>query len=106
MVSNSGRFLIHVPQVSGVRVRERFRTVGRAVVRIALILGADIDVSQKRNLLSVWVYYRNCGKEWSQVYFDWGKDWSEDDVFGSIRSEVYDLSDYQENIVVQSARIG
>jgi len=87
-------------------VRERFRTVGRAVVRIALILGADIDVSQKRNLLSVWVYYKNCGQEWSPVYFDWGKNWSEDDVFGSIRSEVYRLSNHQENIIVQSARIG
>lgn len=70
MVSNSGSFLICVPRVSGARVHERFRTIGRAVVRMADLLGANIEVSQKRNLLSVWVYYENHGKEWTPIYCD------------------------------------
>jgi len=105
IVSNSGKFLIHVPLISGVRARERFRTVGQAAVRIAELLGADIEVSQRRNLLSVWVYYKNGGKEWSPVYFDWGKDWGEKDVFKSIRSEVGRLFAHHESFVLQSARI-
>ena len=106
MVSNSGEFLVCVPRFSGVRARERFRTVGQAAVRMAELLGADIEVSQRRNLLSVWVYYKNGGKEWSPVYFDWGKDWGEKDVFKSIRSEVGRLSAHHESFVLQSARIG
>jgi len=106
MVSNSGEFLVCVPPFSGVRARERFRTVGQAAVRVAELLGADIEVSQRRNLLSVWVYYKNGGKEWSPVYFDWGKDWGEKDVFNSIRSEVGRLFAHRESFVLQSARIG
>jgi len=83
-------------------VRERFRIVGRAVVRIAEMFGADIEVSQKRNLLSVWVYYKNGEEEWSPIYFDWGKHWNEDEVFGAIRSEVH-RSTKQDNIILQSA---
>jgi len=83
-------------------MRERFRTIGRAVVRIAEMMDADIEVSQKMNLLSFWVYYKNGGEKWSSVYFDWGKDWCEDEVFGSIRSEVRHSSK-QEHIILQSA---
>lgn len=102
MVSRGSSFLICVPQASAIRVRERFRTIGRAVVRIAEIMDADIEVSQKMNLLSVWVYYKNGGEKWSPVYFDWGKHWSEDEVFASIRREVYHSSK-QEHIILQSA---
>lgn len=105
IASNSGRFLICVPRVLNMHVSERLGTVGRAVVRIAELLGADIEVSQRRNLLSVWVYYRECRNNWSSVYFDWGKDWSEREVFSSIRSEVYRLSPHHSSFVSQSARI-
>jgi len=103
MVSRDSSFLICVPQASAIRVRERFRTVGRAVVRIAEMMDADIGVSQKMNLLSVWVYYKNGEEEWNPVYFDWGKHWSEDEVFGAIRSEVRPSSAQRENIILQSA---
>lgn len=85
------------------QTRERFKTVGRAVVRIADLLGADIEVSQKKNLLSVWVYYKNGEQEWNPVYFDWGKDWDEDDVFNSIRNEVYSVASNHESVILQSA---
>ncbi|MGD8506368.1 MAG: hypothetical protein PVF15_06855 [Candidatus Bathyarchaeota archaeon] len=87
MAHNGSSFLICVPR--GSRQPERFRTVGRAVVRIAEMLGAEIEISQKRHLLSVWVYYKNDGKEWRPVYCDWGKDWRENDVFASIKGEIY-----------------
>jgi len=105
MVSSNGTFLVCVPRVSGVRRRERFKTVGGAVVRMAELLGADIEVSQKRDLLSVWVYYKNGEKEWNPVYFDWGKDWSENEVFSSIRSELFSLPSHHNSLVLQSPRI-
>jgi len=66
------------------------------------MLDAEIDVSQKRNLLSIWVYFKNGEEEWSPVYFDWGKHWSEEDVFGSIRSEVHHSCQHK-NTILQSA---
>jgi hypothetical protein len=48
---NGGKFRICIPLVSGVRIRERFRTVGRAVVRIAETVEAEIEVSQKSKSL-------------------------------------------------------
>lgn len=100
MVSCDSSFLICFPRVS--RQRERLRVVGRAVVRMAEMLGADIEVNQKTHLFSVWVYYKTDREEWSPVYFDWGKNWSESEVFASIRSEVY-RSTRQENVILQSA---
>jgi len=72
---------------------------------MAELLRADIEVSQRRNLLSVWVYYKNDGKEWSPIYYDWGKDWSENEVLSSIRSELYRLPYHHNSLVLSSARI-
>lgn len=105
LASNGGSFLICVPRVSGLRPRERFRTVGRAAVRIAEMLGADIEVSQRRNLLSVWVYYKNEEREWSPVYFDWGKSWGENEVFNAIRSELYRLRLPHNSLVLPSPQV-
>lgn len=100
--SDSGKFLICIPRFS--RRNERFGTVGRAVVRVAELLGADIEVSQRKNVLSAWVYYKNGGKEEIPVYFDWGKDWDEDDVFHSIRSKLHGLSHLPEHAILQVVR--
>ncbi len=105
VVFNGGRFRICIPLVSGIRIRERFRTVGRAVVRMAETVGADIEVSQKKHLLSVWVYYTRPGREWSTVYFDYGKNWREDEVFSSIKGEFDRLSSHQENLIIHSERV-
>lgn len=105
MVSNSGSLLVHVPQVSGLRTRERVRIVGRAVVRAAELLGADIEVFQKRHLLSVWVYYRNGERELSPIYIDWGKDWGEHEVFNSMRSELSRFALHHTNPVLQSPQV-
>lgn len=75
------------------------------MVRIAETVGAEIEVSQKKHLLSVWVYYTRSGKEWSTVYFDYGKNWREDEVFSSIRGEVFRLSPHQESIILQTERV-
>lgn len=83
---------------------KRHKTVGRAVVRIAEMLGADIELSQRRNVLSVWVYYKNGGKEEIPLYCDWGKNWNEDDVYYAIRNVVYALSFHPEPAVLQPVR--
>lgn len=57
MTSNSNKFLICVPKLHDrMKNRERSRIVGQAVESMARMLNADIEVSQEKNLLSVWVY--------------------------------------------------
>ena len=97
MFSNRPKFSIHVPSFS-MRDR-RFRPVGRAVVRLAELLDADIEISQRRNVTSIWVYYQNCGKKEIPMYCDWGKDWSEDDVCNLIRNKLYGLSFISEHAI-------
>jgi hypothetical protein len=100
--SNNGKLLIYAPRISG--RNDRLKTVGRAVVRVAEMLGTDIEISQRRNVLSVWVYYKTDGKEKTPVYFDWGKNWSEDAVFQAITSKLYGLSFSSEHAVLQVIR--
>ncbi len=102
MLSDRGRLMICIPRFS--KVDGRLRTVGRAVVRIAEGLGADIEVSQKKNVLSIWVYYKKDGEEEVPVYFDWDRDWNEDAVLHTIASKLYGLSPYPEKYIPQVAR--
>ena len=102
MISDNGKFVVYASAFP--RRNERLRTVGRAVVRIAEKLGADVEISQKGNVLSVFVYYKNGGKEKIPVYCDWGKKWSEDEVYRSIWSLVYALSFHPEYSVLQTMR--
>lgn len=54
MLPNHGKFLIYFSQFSG--LNKRFRTIVNAVVRLAEKLRTDIELSQKKSALSVWVY--------------------------------------------------
>ena len=102
MSSSKGKFLICIPRLSG--GKGRFRVVARAVVRIAEMLEKDVEVSNRRNVMSVWVYYKDKGRKESLLYSDWGKDWSEDEVFRTLRSMAYTLSYFaEENAILQAA---
>ncbi len=90
MNSSAGKFLICVPRHS--RSYGRLRTVTQAVLRVADALGKDIEVSNKKNVLSVWVYYKEGSEIESPVYSDWGKNWSEDEVLRELESRLYGLS--------------
>jgi len=87
MLSDNGKFLVYASPFSA--RNERLKTVGKAVVRIAERLGADVEITQRRDVLSIFVYYKNGGKEKIPVYCDWGKNWNEDDVYHAIKSVVY-----------------
>jgi len=102
MASDIGKFIVYASAFP--RQNDRLKTVGRAAVRIAERLGADIEISQRRDVLSVFVYYRNGGKERIPVYCDWGKNWNEEDVYHSIWSVVYALSFHPEYSVLQTIR--
>ena len=66
--------------------------MAHAVLRIADELGKDIEVSNKKNVLSVWVYYKERGERESPLYSDWEKNWNEDEVFRELKSVMYGLS--------------
>lgn len=103
-LSNSDKLLIHVPQFS--RQDPRLRTVVSAVTRVAEMLGADIEIRRRRDVLSVWVYYAKSGKERVPVYFDWGKNWSDNDVFHAIRGTIHGLSLHAEHTLCKPLEIG
>jgi hypothetical protein len=100
--SRNVKFLVYVPRFS--RREGRFRTVGHAVVRIAETLGASIEIAQRRDILSVWVYYKNNAKEEIPVYSDWGKNWGEDDVYQVIMNRISGVSFLPGHAVLQVVR--
>lgn len=102
MLSHNGKFMVYTSPFS--TQRERLKTVVSAVVRIAERLGANIEISQRDNILSIFVYYKNGGKEKIPVYCDWGKKWNEKDVYHAIRSVVYALSLHPEYSFLQTIR--
>jgi hypothetical protein len=102
IIFSSGKFLIYASRFS--RRRERLKTVGRAVVRVAERLGVDIEVYSRRNVLSIFVYYMNENNGEIPVYCDWGKTLNEEDVYHSIRSVVYALSFHPKYEVLQTIR--
>jgi hypothetical protein len=97
-----GRFLIYTSRFA--RRGGRLKTVGHAVVRVAERLGANIEVYQRKDVLSIFVYYKDGGKEEIPVYCDWEKNWNEEDVYHAIRSVIYALSFHPEYAVLQTIR--
>lgn len=101
MASRIGRFVVRIPPSP--RRMDRIRTVGRATVRIAEMLGADIEVQQRHNASVVWVYYDNGNKE-ELLYHDWSRDWSEEYIFNYIRRLLYGQSFLPEHAELQVVR--
>lgn len=97
-----GKFLVYASRLSA--QKGRLKTVGRAVVRVAESLGADIEVYQREDVLSIFVYYKNGVKEKIPVYCDWSKNWSEEEVYHAVKSVIYALSFHPEYTVLQTIR--
>jgi hypothetical protein len=70
-----------------------------AVSRLAKGLGLVVNVAQRKDVLSVWVYYTNNGQEDVLLYSDWGKDWNEKEVFQAISNMIHGLSFLPEHAV-------
>ncbi len=89
MLENNGKFMIYASdRPSG----ERLRIVGSAVAKIASSLNLETELSPKRKLLSIYVYYRSDAGDEVPVYCDWGKTWKEEDVYQAIKSMLFVLS--------------
>lgn len=102
IIFSNEKFLIYASRFS--RRRDRLKTVGRAVVRVAERLGVNIEVYPRKNILSIFVYYTNGNNEEIPVYCDWGKTLNEEDVYHAIRSVIYALSFHPRYEVLQTIR--
>jgi hypothetical protein len=89
MLGNNGKFMIYA---SNRPSPERLKIVGSAVTKIASYLQLTTELSPRRKLLSIYVYYKSNAGDEIPVYCDWGKDWKEEDVYHAITSMMFVLS--------------
>jgi hypothetical protein len=82
------KFLVYISRFQ--RQTERVRAVGRAVIRIADELKAEIEI-RRWNVLAPHVYCIE-GEEKRLIYTDWGKNWGEDEVYNSLRKAMLPFS--------------
>ncbi|MCK5631523.1 hypothetical protein KAH85_03095 [Candidatus Bathyarchaeota archaeon] len=71
---------------------DRLRIVDSAVSKVAGSLNFGFEHSNKKELLSIYVYYEGASGDEIPLYCDWGKHWEEDEVSRSIRSMMFVLS--------------
>jgi hypothetical protein len=88
-LESNGKFTIYA---SSTPKTERLRVIGSAVTKVANSLHLETELSKKRKLLSIYVYYRGSEGDEIPVYCDWGKSWSENDVYRAIRNMMFVLS--------------
>jgi len=89
MLENNGKLMIYA---SNRPHGERLRIVGSAVAKVADTLQLETELSPKRKLLSIYVYYKGDLDDEIPVYCDWGKSWKEEDVYRAIRNMMFVLS--------------
>ena len=84
------KLLVYVSRFQ--RQKERVRAVGRAAIRVADELNAEVEI-RCWNVLAPHIYcmdYKGGGKK--LIYTDWGKNWNEDEVYDYIRKVILHLS--------------
>jgi len=89
MLENNGKFMIYASNSPRL---ERLRIVGSAVAKVASFLKLETELSPRRKLLSIYVYYKSDAGDEIPVYCDWGKGWKEEDVYRAIRNMMFVLS--------------
>lgn len=101
MLENSGKFMIYA---SNKPSPKRLKIVGSAVAKVADSLKLKTEVSPKRKLLSIYVYYKGDAGDEVPVYCDWGKNWKEKDVYRAIRNMMFVLSFHPHHSSLRSIR--
>ena len=71
---------------------DRLRIVDSAVSKVAGSLNFGLEHSNRKDLLSIYVYYEGASGDEIPLYCDWGKQLAEDEVSHSIRSMMFVLS--------------
>jgi hypothetical protein len=89
MLENNGKLMIYASNSPHL---ERLKIVGSAVAKVADSLQLETELSPKRKLLSIYVYYKGHSGDEIPVYCDWGKSWKEKDVYRAIRNMMFVLS--------------
>jgi len=83
---------------------KRVRIVGSAVTKVADSLNLKTELSPRRKLLSIYVYYKSEAGDEIPVYCDWGKSWKEEDVYRAIRNMMFVLSFHPRHSSLQTIR--
>ena len=102
MFSSNGKFIIYTPKLTGTK---RLQIIGSAVTKIAETLKLKIIVTKKNKLLSTYVYYiGHHNNEEIPVYCDWGKNWSENEIYNTIKSVMFTLSFHPKYKILENIR--
>jgi len=90
-MTTNGRIIIYVPgsPKGGFHGTEKIR---KAACRIAERLKLEVEVIQRFDLSSVWVYFESCEGELIPIYFDYGLHRQEEEVYAKIRNMMFVLS--------------
>ena len=88
-MENNGKLMIYASDTSR---HERLRIVGSAVAKVASSLKLETELSPRKKLLSIYVYYKGDAGDEIPVYCDWGKSWKAEDVHRAIRNMMFVLS--------------
>ncbi|UCB61004.1 MAG: hypothetical protein JSW72_02825 [Candidatus Bathyarchaeota archaeon] len=89
MLESNGKLTVYASNRPHMK---RLKIVGSAVAKVADSLQLDTELSPKRKLLSIYVYYKSDSGDEIPVYCDWGKSWKEDDIYQAIRNMMFVLS--------------
>jgi hypothetical protein len=101
MLESNGKFTIYA---SSTPRAERLKVIGSAVARVADSLNLETELSRKRKLLSIYVYYRGSEGDEIPIYCDWGKSWDEKDVYKAIKNMMFVLSFHPHHPALRTLR--
>jgi hypothetical protein len=90
MLSN-GKLLIYAPNETRMVFHE-IEKVKSAAYRIARRLNLGVEVIQRIDLKSIWVYFESCNGELVPIYFNYGLSRREEEVYAKIRNMMFVLS--------------
>ncbi|MEM2975680.1 MAG: hypothetical protein QW821_04615 [Candidatus Bathyarchaeia archaeon] len=103
MMQDKAEILIYAPNFH--RENERLRIVNSAVAKIANKMRLKVQVAPRKELTSIYVYFRNGNSEEIPLYSDWGKKGSEEDVYSAIRNIIFVLSFHPKYLFLRKARL-
>ena len=90
-MSSNGKILIYAPNSSDVGF-SGVKNVKSAATKIAKRLKLGVEVIQREDLTSIWVYFENRDGQLVPVYFNYWPDCPEEEVYLKIRNMMFVLS--------------
>ena len=88
-MSTRGKILVYAPDNNGFI---GIKSVENAANKIARRLKLGLEIIQRADLKSVWVYFESCDGQLIPVYFNYWPDCSEEEVYMKIRNMMFVLS--------------